>query len=508
MAQGSIRKGFFFYFGLFVLLLVTVFLICLVIMMFNPGKTVLWMKYFSSDKVIQVSKTTDNTEMNINYENLTDVTIKCGFANVTVQRNNEYKADGIYIRNKSKGFAGAKNYSAFSYKATLDGTKLTLDVSEPNGFLYFSKDIEIIVNDCVAQNGWNLGSIGLTVEADGDSDIYLGGTTIKNEEAVSLRFAKLTTDKGNITLGQRFNTSSISDVINPNSEEDNFGIRLYTGSGSIKASNTVAGGLKTGSGIYASKAVSLGTTKGRINLDILSIGNNKVEIRCKKGTVAIDDIYASEVSVSNCVNGNFRFKNVNSDMTFAQSQDSIISPIISIEHITGEFRLVANTHKTDAPIVNIKNIDKKLSVTAGKGSVTVSNANGEVDVRSLTSMAVKITVAKNNSNKIRIENNKGKTYLKFLGVVSSEAVISSNKGNIDIDFTKNANFSANCLVKDSATTPLAKKYVHVNLGKDEVSYEEYDAKTGVITFGGETNKGSIKIDTNDDVYFNLVKVAA
>ena len=43
MGQGQIKKGFFFYFGLFVLALVAVFMVCLVIMMFNPGKTVLWM---------------------------------------------------------------------------------------------------------------------------------------------------------------------------------------------------------------------------------------------------------------------------------------------------------------------------------------------------------------------------------------------------------------------------------------------------------------------------------
>ena len=495
MAQGSIRKGFFFYFGLFVLLLVTVFLICLVIMIFNPGKTVLWMKYFSSDKVVQVTTTTDEGKSNIDYTNLTDVTIKCGYANVTVQKNNEYKADGIYIKDKAKGFVGAKNYNTLKFKAILDGNKLTIDVSEPTGFLYFSKDIEIIVNDCVAQNGWNLGNISLTVEADGDCDIYLGGTTNKNETVFGLKSVNLTTNKGDIVLGNKFTTQSVSGDF-----------KLFTETGAIKALNTVAAGLNTGSGIYAATPVSVGTNKGRINFDILSIGNNKLEIKCQKGTVAIDEIYASEVAFLDCVNGNYKFKNVNCDMDFSQSKDSIKSPIVNIDHIIGEFRLHSNGRKSDAPIVNIKKIDKMISVSAGKGSVTVSNAGGAVDINSLVSMAVKVTISDDNSDTIRIENDKGKTYLKFLGVVSSNAVLISNKGNISIDFTKNANFTTNCYKKDT-TNALASKNVHINLGKDQVDYDNYDEKTGTIVFSGSTKNGSLKVYTNDDVYFNLVKVA-
>ena len=104
MAQGQIRKGFFFYFGLFVLALIAVFLICLVIMMFNPGSTVLWMQYFTSNSTVAITETTDGTAMPIKLETISSIDIECSYANVVVQRNNTYDDDAIYVVNKAKGF--------------------------------------------------------------------------------------------------------------------------------------------------------------------------------------------------------------------------------------------------------------------------------------------------------------------------------------------------------------------------------------------------------------------
>ena len=156
MAQSSIRKGFFFYFGLLILLLVSAFLICLVIMMFNPGKTVLWMKYFSGKQEFSVKQTTaetkDGPRMTVDYSTINEIVVNCNYAKVTVQRNREFADDYVVIRNYAKGFSSAKKYSAFSHKVSLQGTKLVIDINEPTGFLYFSRDVEVIINDCVLED--------------------------------------------------------------------------------------------------------------------------------------------------------------------------------------------------------------------------------------------------------------------------------------------------------------------------------------------------------------------
>jgi len=509
MAQGSIRKGFFFYFGLFILLLVSAFLVCLVIMMFNPGKTVLWMKYFSGKQEFAVKETTAETKdgkgVTVDYSTLTDIVINCNYANVTVQSNKEYVDDYIVIRNYAKGFSSAKKYAPFSYKATLDGTKLVIDLKEPTGFMYFSKDVEVIVNDSVSVGKMNLSNINLKVNARGKSNVYVGGTTNKNEVNFALRTLDVKTDNGIITLGKRFNTSAVSGAIDAGKEEDNYGIRLYTRAGSIKAANTLNYGSKTGSGIrQTTQNVSIGTNKGRINLDVVDLGTKKFEIKCKKGTVAIDTISAGLVDVKDCINGNYKFNKVLCDMSFFGAADTIISPIININDLAGEFRLLA-TGKKDAPIVNIKNSQKKVSVTAEKGSVTLSNAKGEVDLTSSASMAVKVTIDQDNANLVRIVNEKGKIRLKFLGAVSSDARIITNTSSVNVDFTKNANFTANCFKKDG-TTPMASSKVNVNLGKSGVTYD-YNKTTGTLAFSGMTGHGNLTINSNEEVDFNLVSVA-
>ena len=501
MAQSSIRKGFFFYFGLLILLLVSAFLICLVIMMFNPGKTVLWMKYFSGKQEFSVKQTTaetkDGPRMTVDYSTINEIVVNCNYAKVTMQRNREFADDYVVIRNYAKGFSSAKKYSAFSHKVSLQGTKLVIDINEPTGFLYFSRDVEVIINDCVLEdkNKINLENIALTVNSKGKGDIYLGGTTNDKEKSFGLRSLDVKTDKGTITLGRMFNTSAVTGTIGTN--EDDFGIRLYSKRGSIKAVTNV--GIQN-----SNQNVAIGTDKGKINLDTVNVGGRNLQIRCKRGTVAIGKIQAGNVEVNDCINGNYKFDNVASDVTFNGAADTIISPIINIKDIAGEFRLQTNGKK-DAPIVTIKNAQKKVAVTSSKGSVTVSNAKGEVELLSNLSMASKVTVDKNNTSNIRIQSEKGKVRLKFLGAVSADARIITNTSPIKVEFTKDASFNANCFKKD-ATTPMKASYVNVNMGNSGIKYE-YDKEHGVLTFNGTTSRGKVTINTNDEVDFNLVSVS-
>lgn len=495
MAQGSIRKGFFFYFGLFLLLLVTVFLICLVIMMFNPGKTVLWMKYFSGDQNVAIKETTGDATRQINYGDLTDITINCNYARVTVQSNLEYDDDFIFVRNHAKGFAGSKKFTPFSYEVKIEGTNLIIDMVEPNGFLFFSKDIEIIINDNTSKGSLNLSNINLKVNAKGKTHVYLGGTTNKQESGFGLKSVDVSINDGSITLGEKFSTNSITgDIADPAYE--NVGLRLVNQKGSIRAWN---GSNK----IVLGKGVVLGTNKGKINAEAVEIGSSKLILDCKKGTVAINKVVAGEVIVENCINGNYKFDEVSCGMTFRPSADSIISPIININKIGGDFSLDANRSKKDAPNVNIKQAEGDVSVRAAKGTVKVENVKGSVTIQSDVSMTVRVTVDKNNSNPIYITNEKGKVFLKFMGVVSSNAKIISEKASLNIDFTKDANFEVTCLKKDESG-PMDAGNVKVNIGNDGVSYD-YNAEKGTLLFTGSTSKGSIAVNTNGKVNFNLFK---
>lgn len=504
MAQGSIRKGFFFYFGLFVLLLVTAFLICLVIMMFNPGKNVLGMTYFNGKKSYSVESTTaeqkGDSKLTIDYATLTDIEINCDYADITVQRNKEYRDDGIFIRNYAKGFSTSKKYSPFEYKAKLEGTKLIITLEEPDGFIYFSKDIEVVINDDSRTEGkFNFENINLKVNAKGGSTIYLGGTTNHEEKEFSMKSIDLSTKSGRITLGKRFNPSLVtgktSDGIN--------GIKLYSRSGRIETAKEINWGTKVVKGLRTSANVSLGTYKGRINFGVVDLGSSgNLELKCKKGAVAIDHVVATKINVANCVNGNYKFKTISCDVEFLEVADTIISPIITIDDLAGNFSLLSQVKKS-APVVKIKKAQKNVAVTADKGSVTISNAMGQVDLNSSASMGVNVTVNKENTNNIRIENGSGKVKLKFLGAVSRDARILTTKSEVSVSFTKDANFTAECHKGDRSTKPASSKDVIVKLGKSGVKYD-YNKTSGLLTFEGSTGSGKVVVHTNNEMTFSLV----
>ena len=149
---GQIRKGFFFYFGLFVLLLVAVFLVCLVVMIFNPNKTVLWMQYFTDNTSYHINKTTDTKE-DIDWLNIEHLEINCTYANVIVERDNnaQYPKTEMIVKNNAKGFTAASTAVPFAVSVEFEESsegfkKLVVNITEPAGFLFFSKNITVVLH--------------------------------------------------------------------------------------------------------------------------------------------------------------------------------------------------------------------------------------------------------------------------------------------------------------------------------------------------------------------------
>ena len=106
MAKDGVKKGFFFYFGLFLLIILGVVSILFIVMMFMPKTNILGLQYFTNHSAIRVDATTDEAKTQINFDapNFSSVVINSNFASVYVQKNNEFERNGIYFVNNSKGF--------------------------------------------------------------------------------------------------------------------------------------------------------------------------------------------------------------------------------------------------------------------------------------------------------------------------------------------------------------------------------------------------------------------
>lgn len=486
MPQGHIRKGFFFYFGLFVLLLIAIFMICLVVMMFNPGKSVLWMQYFTSSDSQRISKTTDAMQ-ELDLNNVTDIEINCSYASVIVEKNNEYTLDGLYIVNNAKGFAVSSNATPFDYQVYYEGSTLKVDVTEPTGFMYLSKDIKIILH-AAENSSLDFSNLNLTVNTTG-GDINIGGTEAKAAKEIKLNSLNASTSSAYIIFTEMFDSSTLTDL------------KLNTESGKMYSTNEVSVGNQTFKGLVANCDTSLTTNNGSIAFDVINVGNKKLSITCKKGNVAADYIYAQDVEVS-CVQGNYKFGSVYGNLDYTNSEDSILAPNIIADYISGNFTISGRDgFKGSAePDVEINKIDGGISTLVDKGSVIVGEANGAIGVMSENNLKVDITVGENNNATKRIVNANGDVTLAFLGIVGNTVNVETDKGDVVINITSVANFTSTAWLNDlEGTTKLSDDKISVSHG-----LIEGETKNPLNVRGTSSVSGTMTIKTNASVSYNLV----
>lgn len=484
MAQGTVKKGFFFYFGLFFLLIFAAFMVCLVIMMFNPGKTILWMKYFTANTNQYIEQTTDGE--NINYSSIKSIKINCDYAKVYVVANNNERnsanGGGIYIINNAKGFVVAKDAKAFDYSVSLEGgDTLTIDITENNGFLFFSKDV------CVVLNGYNkldLSEVSLTVDATGGSDVVFGEATNVDDKDVLLSKANIKTTNGNIIFGKFFKTETLGGNA---SFSSNTG-KIYSQDGYADFSNV--------------DSLTLETEKGNINFNNkLNVNGKDVIVKNKNGTIYCKELDANKVDVY-CSQGNFKFDTltVADCITFENSVDTIISPIIDIITLDGDLTLDASgVDGNSSPTINITTMKGDVDVLSSRGAVNIKETFGKVYVRSSTehedgNMNVNINVSDTNANTVNISTEKGKIVLGFKGKSRGTTTLQSKYGDVVVNFTNKAAFNATAKNYEG-TAALAEDKIVTNTKLTEGNKSQFAF--------GTSPEGSILVLTESKLYYNL-----
>lgn len=517
---GQIKKGFFFYFGLFVLLLITIFFICLVIMIFNPGKTLLWMQYFSSSSYIKLDTTTDTNQADINWSLITDLDIECGYADVIVEKNvdKDMKEDGVYIYNGAKGFSGASSAVQFGYEVYYTGpTRLKVIVTEPSGFLYFSKEFRIVVHassveDLTNTHPINFANMNLTVTTR-EGNVQIGGVSAKQAKPVGLKSLNVETESGNILTTDMFDANTLVEKSNLGesaSTEAKRAFDLRTDSGKISSAKSIEYAGKSGTGLALNVESCFITDKGEIEFGILATSWKKdIVLTCKSGSVEIAFLNAAKTRCVNCVQGNYLFDYVEGGLFF-ESEDSIISPNVRVKYLDGDFFLSENKELGGKPDVELFEVTGDVSMLVDNGSLTVLKAHKNVIVDSKDNLKVNIVMAETASGNINIVNKSGDVNLGFMGVVPETVDITTDSGNVRIRITKNAVFVANSWVnnqaEDDERTRVDTEKIEVNIG-DEMT-ENNPLKNPLTVPPATTDaRGKIEIVTNAKIFFTLVPIS-
>ena len=506
MAQEGIKKGFFFYFGLFVLFLIAVFLIICVIMIFNPGKTILWMQYFTSSSAKNVTETTDTGEA-INFDTISRIEVDCSYADVQVKIDGDIGESCIRIENNAKGFATAEQARPFSYSVVNENGTLKIAVTEPVGFIYFSNDISITINiDSNYFNGeffpkYSFDNMAFNIKTT-DGNITFGSVGFESQPFAPASITAKTTG-GSIYLSENMKFNNLSQI------------SLETDNGDIRAQGNNLG--EDLSGIEVTDAdVNLTTKTGDISLDLVKINTSgTLKIANDNGNVTISklDVPNKNITETNqgdkesygiqmdSYEGNYYIDTIIGDLSFSPSEDILGSPNIRIGTITGDM-LVSSSIDAN-PDVTIETMNGNIYSFGTNGNYIINNMKGNavIDIES-GSVDIKFVEQTNKGTDV-ITSTNGAITIGFKGPINHEMTVTSDSANINFNFLNNVDFVANAYVNDGANDQSNEM---VNDDKITVNIGNYHGdKNPVLVDNSETSQtADIIVYTNANIAYTVV----
>ena len=506
MAQEGIKKGFFFYFGLFVLFLIAVFLIICVIMIFNPGKTILWMQYFTSSSAKNVTETTDTGEA-INFDTISRIEVDCSYADVQVKIDGDIGESCIRIENNAKGFATAEQARPFSYSVVNENGTLKIAVTEPVGFIYFSNDISITINiDSNYFNGeffpkYSFDNMAFNIKTT-DGNITFGSVGFESQPFAPASITAKTTG-GSIYLSENMKFNNLSQI------------SLETDNGDIRTQGNNLG--EDLSGIEVTDAdVNLTTKTGDISLDLVKINTSgTLKIANDNGNVTISklDVPNKNITETNqgdkesygiqmdSYEGNYYIDTIIGDLSFSPSEDILGSPNIRIGTITGDM-LVSSSIDAN-PDVTIETMNGNIYSFGTNGNYIINNMKGNavIDIES-GSVDIKFVEQTNNGTDV-ITSTNGAITIGFKGPIDHEMTVTSDSANINFNFLNNVDFVANAYVNDGANDQSNEM---VNDDKITVNIGNYHGdKNPVLVDNSETSHtADIIVYTNANIAYTVV----
>ncbi len=506
MAQEGIKKGFFFYFGLFVLFLIAVFLIICVIMIFNPGKTILWMQYFTSSSAKNVIETTDTGEA-INFDTISRIEVDCSYADVQVKIDGDIGESCVRIENNAKGFATAEQARAFSYSVVNENGTLKIAVTEPVGFIYFSNDISITINiDSNYFNGeffpkYSFDNMAFNIKTT-DGNITFGSVGFESQPFAPASITAKTTG-GSIYLSENMKFNNLSQI------------SLETDNGDIRTQGNNLG--EDLSGIEVTDAdVNLTTKTGDISLDLVKINTSgTLKIANDNGNVTISklDVPNRNITSSNqgdkesygiqmdSYEGNYYIDTIIGDLSFSPSEDILGSPNIRIGTITGDM-LVSSSIDAN-PDVTIETMNGNIYSFGTNGNYIINNMNGSanIDIES-GSVDIKFVEQTNKGTDV-ITSTNGAITIGFKGPINHTMTVTSDSANINFNFLNNVDFVANAYVNDGTNDQSNEM---VNDDKITVNIGNYHGdKNPVLVDNSETSQtADIIVYTNANIAYTVV----
>ncbi len=412
--KGKIRKGFTTYLLVLFIALIAAFMIFVTVMLFSPFKNILGFKYFLYQTEDYVYNVTGGAEGEIfDFSKIEEIKIDCNYANVRVERYDNLDSNAIIIENNTKGFARETQNTDFKYTLTYENTAKTIlnvTVQEPDGFLYLSKEVNIIV-----------------------------AVPIQSSYALENTKVDITNTSGHIYIGNNTKITTVgSNEINLNS------LSVKTNSGELIIFPLIESGFDD---------IFIKSAKGDVSIrtDLIA---NAFEIHSTDGDVEMQNIICTQSNmVLDVDNSKFTAKSIVSNVDL-----SIKKGILNAEQVTGN--VVANDSNEQMKSATIKlgkvygavsipfanesritieelSSESECYIHATSGDITIGKTYGYVDIETASGNINLYTYATD----FKVKSTSGTIDVKFDNTtIKNQLDISSTKGKVNLAVKNNLAF--------------------------------------------------------------------
>lgn len=464
MAKGDkVRKGFFFYVMMLLLFIIAIFFILVVVMVFNPGMSILGLKYFST----ATTKTVDtysilDTPFNFDFTERVDIYVSGDNINFEMECDQTIENPTILIENYQTGFAKSEQSTNFDCNIKYElgifsASRLYINVTNPEGFLYFNSNcyVKILIPKDPATSTAKFNSENSVNVSCGTGSINLG-TITEEQIRLDINNLNLSTTSGTIRFGKNLDNSYNSIIINNESGSViSYQDEMYFANNSVLS--------LSGNGQFEFNKLIPNANAS------FSIQNN-----IERGSLKANEINAN-MSLKT-ISGNFEIKTYTGNLESNSLVNETNGMNLTIDKASGAISLPfannSNIKIADAENCNLFINSNNATIQIDKLGATswVEAESGSIDV-SLSSSSKNVNVISETAT------------INATGVSNMNAVINltSITGKINFNYYQTSTFTAEF-------------YNSKGEARENVSVEGYDTIENPLYVNGGGNKMTITTD--------------
>lgn len=388
----KVKKGFLYYILWLVFIVLGVFCVFGSILIFNPGKDVFgWgLRWISDTRQTEYQKVNDTWFANCSIDT---VEVNSGFTSFNVIRTVDYKSVTFVLKKNIVGFSTHKTNFTYSTNLSLDGTKLKIDITEPEMSLplganatltmYCPTEMNLdnysfIVNTTSGSTtfGRNNYEFGLNVSKI-DITSKTGAVSIQNNVTINSGTLNINTEKSEINI-----YNNISGFLNITSKTSKINIPNISGSVNVEAdeikfdAGTILGNAKFSSAKGYIKIDTLGQqsnpASGNLTTEIDKTVIANIIVKTMYGNLTLPSAGASTITVDNLY-GQALVETTSGDVTFGDVKDNI--------YITTNSGSVTFNQTSATAVANVSTNSGKINATFnGINTATLASTKGAINI--------------------------------------------------------------------------------------------------------------------------------